>query len=194
MGGQRAHSWHNASVSLPHCVFCTAICTSLYLSIDFVMSGPVTEPDELQCFCDNTVCVRQQLAGLHTAAVVQTGQHALEAMDSFFESTWGAQSTPASHPEEVHPLQPLMLPISVPLAPPPQQHLSRQNSHAEAHALAAHAAMGSYTLAAAQNSTPALPQLHTKSALHSRRNSSDGWYLFWLLFLNFRPGSSESKS
>ncbi len=51
---------------------------------------------------------------------------------------------------------------------------SRQNSHAEAHALAAHAAMGSYTLAAAQNGMPALPQLHTKSALHSRRNSSDG--------------------
>ncbi len=91
-------------------------------------------------------------------------------MDSFFESTWGAQATPASHPlAEAHPLAPLMLP----LAAPPQQHLSRQNSHAEAHALAAHAAMGSYTLAAAQNGMPT-PQLHTKSALHSRRNSSDG--------------------
>ena len=102
--------------------------------------------------------------------MLQTGQEALDAVDSFFESTWGAQATPASHLlAEAHPLPPLMLP----LVAPPQQHLSRQNSHAEAHALAAHAAMGSYTLAAAQNGMPT-PQLHTKSALHSRRNSSDG--------------------
>lgn len=106
--------------------------------------------------------------------VLQSGQEALDAVDSFFESTWGAQAIPASHPlAEVHPLPPLMLPLSLPSAPP-QQHLSRQNSHAEAHALAAHAAMGSYALAAGQNGMPALPLLHTKSALHSRRNSSDG--------------------
>ena len=109
-------------------------------------------------------------------------------MDSFFETTWGAQATPASHPSEgAHPLPPLMLPLSMPSAPL-QQHLLRQNSHAEAHALAAHAAMGSYTLAAAQNGMPALPQLHTKSALHSRRNSSDGGASALLL-----PHGAESE-
>ena len=111
---------------------------------------------------------------------VQAGQEALDAVDAFFETTWGAQSPPASQPMDESPaLQPVMLPGSVPLAL--AHHLSRPGSQ-DAHAMAAHAAMGSYALAAAQNGgAPALngapgpgQRLHTQSALHSRRNSSDG--------------------
>ena len=109
----------------------------------------------------------------------QAGQEALDAVDAFFETTWGAQSTPAAQPVDESPaLQPAMLPASVPLGAP--HHLARQGSQ-DAHALAAHAAMGSYALAAAQNGglhalngAPGPQHLHTKSALHSRRNSSDG--------------------
>ena len=109
----------------------------------------------------------------------QAGQEALDAVDAFFETTWGAQSPPAAQPVDESPsLQPGLLPVSVPLGPP--HHLARQGSQ-DAHAMAAHAAMGSYALAAAQNGAlhaqsgaPARQHLHTKSALHSRRNSSDG--------------------
>lgn len=107
-------------------------------------------------------------------------------MDSFFETTWGAQATPMSHPAAEDPRQhpgqqqPVMLPGAAPPAAPPQQHqhLARQSSHAEAHALAAHAAMGSYALAAAQQNggisgPPAHP--HTaRPAMPSRRSSFDG--------------------
>ena len=107
----------------------------------------------------------------------QAGQEALDAVDAFFETTWGAQSPPASQPVDETPApQPVILPGSVPLGP--LHHLARQGSQ-DAHAMATHAAMGSYALAAAQNGgmhalNGAPGPQHTKSALHSRRNSSDG--------------------
>lgn len=118
--------------------------------------------------------------------MAQTGQEALDAVDSFFETTWGAQATPASHPAAEDPAQhpgqplPIMLPGAAPPAPPPQQHqhLARQSSHAEAHELAAHAAMGSYALAAVQqnggNSGPPAHPHTARPAMPSRRSSFDG--------------------
>ena len=102
-------------------------------------------------------------------------------------ATWGAQAIPCVPPSSwqdpaQHPGQPLpiMLPGAAPPAPPPQQHqhLARQNSHAEAHALAAHAAMGSYALAAVQqnggNSGPPAHPHTARPAMPSRRSSFDG--------------------
>jgi hypothetical protein len=103
---------------------------------------------------------------------VQTGQEALDAVDSFFETTWGAQATPAPHPAAEEP------PPHPGLQPQQHQHLPRQGSHADAHALAAHAAMGSYALVAAQqNGGISGPPAHShtaRSAMLSRRSSFDG--------------------